>query len=67
MHDASLTKKLGKINTLHIDGWIHFRLWKGSVLYHMSDEDVLHLGSAEVTKDVRSKQRSHLKTYKIII
>lgn len=27
----------------------------------MSDQDGLHLGGAEVTQDVRSKQRSHLE------
>lgn len=34
---------------------------EGHRSYHVSDEDGLHLGSAEVTEDVRSKQRSHLE------
>ena len=30
-------------------------------LYHMSDQDGLHLGGTQVAQDVRGKQRSHLK------
>lgn len=50
-HDAPATKMV----------LTHYRIWKRHLLYHMSDQDRLHLGRTEVTQDVRSKQRSHLK------
>ena len=34
---------------------------KGHLTYHVSDQDGLHLGGREVSQDVRSKQRRHLK------